>query len=453
MKTPLLQLAFVSIALLVPGCGKKDGAAPGNVTPLRETSFTEVTSQLDPGGTVYGYLATDQWLSGLHTNVAAWSELVSTFPGVDPSDRENVRVAMDSLAHIIETSGVEHLTGVGFSGIQITPELHRTKLVLHHRSGKGDGIFWNVLGRKSHALDGLNLLTTNTAVAAFGDVDVPMVWETLAAELENSGVPDVAQTLTNWPVWFEEHTQIAWANFLESLGGEVGMVITLDESHPMPVPFSEGLHVPEPGLLLVVKVKDDALYNVISSKMKDSGMARLTDEKELKVTAIRVPIPMPLDLELTVASTKGYLFVASSSALVRGALDCANGRQPGLRERADVAELLKYLPSDGNQFFYVDRRFMGTIQSVQKALLAKGDSNAAQSQLIDRLMLSQKPAFGMAVGRRTTTGWESVCVGSQDSATAFLAAPAVGGAAMISAMVVPAIAKMKAQAESAGEQP
>ena len=46
----------------------------------RKTSFQEVTSQLDPGGSLFLYLATDQWLAGLSTNIAQFQQIVGVSP-------------------------------------------------------------------------------------------------------------------------------------------------------------------------------------------------------------------------------------------------------------------------------------------------------------------------------------------------------------------------------------
>src|SRR5207247_4590649 len=47
----------------------------------RTTSFQEVTSQLDPGGSLFLYLATDQWLAGLSTNISAFRQIILSLPG------------------------------------------------------------------------------------------------------------------------------------------------------------------------------------------------------------------------------------------------------------------------------------------------------------------------------------------------------------------------------------
>ena len=68
----LAGLTFV----LVEGC-KPKGAAPANVKPLgidsaETTSFKQVTSKLDAGGSFYLYLSTEQWLKDLSGKVEKW---------------------------------------------------------------------------------------------------------------------------------------------------------------------------------------------------------------------------------------------------------------------------------------------------------------------------------------------------------------------------------------------
>ena len=143
MKTPLTSALFACLVIAFTGCGQQEpsaGKGSSAVQPARQTSFAEVTSQLDPGGNVYVYLATDQWLRGLSTNVAQFQGLLTNLPDMSPSDRENVGRVLNSVTRIIERSGIENLTGVGLSGVQVTPELHRAKFILHHAKGQDDVI-------------------------------------------------------------------------------------------------------------------------------------------------------------------------------------------------------------------------------------------------------------------------------------------------------------------------
>ncbi len=162
-----------------------------------------------------------------------------------------------------------------------------------------------------------------------------------------------------------------------------------------------------------------------------------------------IPLPLPVELKITVATSGDYFFFATSPELVRGALAVRAGKQPGLRQNAEFAALLKQLPTEGNQFMYADKRFSGTIMALQKQALAmQKDIKPAQMDIIEQLFLNQGPTFGLSIGGRTATGWQSVSVGNQDSSAALVAAPIVGVTAVGAAMVLPALAKAKAKAQS-----
>jgi hypothetical protein len=450
MKTPLVPTLFACLALVFSGCGKKD-APPGStfdIKPARQTSFAEVTSQLDPEGSVYVYLATDQWLRGLSTNIAQFRGLLTTLPDVSGSDRENIGRVLDSVTRVIKKSGIENLNGVGISGVQVTPELHRTKFILHHGKGQGDGVLWNVMGKEPHALRGLDLLPQNTALASFGDLDAALLWKTIEEELRLSGVPELNEAVGRWPQTFEQQTKMSWSKLMASLGGEIGFILTLDDTKKIVLPLGQAVELPEPGLLIAVKVNDDLLYDRISGDLKKSGQAQMMDEKGLKMCAMRLPIPLPMDLQITVASSGGYFFLASSPAMVRNAIAVREGKQPGLRKSAEFEALMKYLPAQGNQFVYADRRLSATVLAVQKEVLNQQQAKEPQLKFLQSLLLKQRPTFGISISAHTATGWQSVSVGNQDSSSALVAAPAVAAVAVGAAMVLPALAKAKERAQS-----
>ena len=458
MKKIFAPILFVSIALALAGCSKQE-TAPGATSSVkaptqtfasaRQTSFGEVTSQLDAGGSVYVYLATDQWLAGLSTNIFQFRNFIKSLPDVSETDRDKVDHLFDLLSSSAAKSGLENLTGVGISGVQMTPELHRTKFILHHRPGQGDGVLWNVLGKAPHPLHGLDFLTANTAVATFGDLDIVAVWQLVESELGNCGVPEIADGVKQWPAQFEQQTKMSWPKLLASFGGEVGFVLTLDETHKMSVPFGkQSLEMPEPGLLIAVKVNDDLLYDRISGEMEKNENTKVTDEKGLRMSDMPLPLPLPVKVQLTVASSGGYLFIASSPEMVRNALAVRDGQQPGLRKSAEFQALMKYLPAEGNQFVYADRRFSATLMELQKQALSTQSAQVPQMEFLQKYFFSKGPAFGLSISGHTPTGWQSVSIGNRDSAATMMAAAPVSGMAVVAAMVLPALAPAKERAQS-----
>lgn len=448
MNSIRITLPILAALIIATGCGKSP-AQPDAIKPARQTSFDEVTSQLDPGGSVYAYLSTDQWLAGLSTNVAGLRGVLAEIPGMKADDKEKMDTAFNIATSMIRNSGLEDATGVGISGMQVTPELHRTKLIVHHKKGSGDGFMWNLMGKQAHALDGLNLLSTNVAMAGFGDFDVKLLWQVIEKELGSSGIPELSDGIRQWPAMFEAQSKMSWDKLLSSLGGEAGIVLTMNDSKKIQLPIpGMAMEISEPGLMLVIKVNDDTLYERIAAELKKTQMAEFTEGKGVKMAVMAFPLPVPVDLEITVASSGGYLFIASSSALVRDALAVRDGSQPGLRKTAEFAALMKYLPGEGNQFFYIDRRFSETITKAQKQSLQGAGRDQASVQLMEKFLFNHPPAYGLSVSGHTPTGWKAVTIGNQDSSTAVVAAPAVAVVAIGAAMVLPAMSNAKEKAQS-----
>ena len=185
MKTPCRLNLVLVLALLasvaLTGCKKesaptalpqKPGAAIQSAEP---NSFAQVTSQLDPGGNLYVYLGTEQWLAGMSGKIAASQGLLAALPDVKPQDRENLTRLLTVVTNLIQNSGVEDVSGFGMSSIARETNYYHSKLALHHYAGKGSGLLWNAFGQKTHPLAALNLLPTTTAMAAFTDLDAPLL--------------------------------------------------------------------------------------------------------------------------------------------------------------------------------------------------------------------------------------------------------------------------------------
>src|SRR5262249_24518406 len=137
-------------------------------------------------------------------------------------------------------SGVEDVTGVGASSAPVAPGLFRNKFILHHPSGGGHGFLWSMFGSRPHPLRGQDMLPANTALAAFGDLEIAQLWQVLEGELKQSGIPEAVEAARTFPQMFEKQTQIPWTSLLNSLGGEIGLLLTLDESQKVAVPTGRG---------------------------------------------------------------------------------------------------------------------------------------------------------------------------------------------------------------------
>ena len=453
---PALVLVGV-LATVNYGCGKKPASSAGekpageSKTPAfvsaEKTSFTEVTSQLDPGGNFYLYLGTAQWLEHLSGHVEAWRATFTAMPALKPGDTAKVNKAFDIVTRLIKDSGVEDISGVGMSSIEIENGLYRNKVLMHHYPGTGTGFLWKLCGKEPHALTGLDLLPADTVLAVFSDADLPLLWTVAKDEVGKSDLPRAQQFFATLPAEFEKRTKVKWDDFLNSLGGEFGFVLTLNPSNNIPVPLPSAglLQIPEPGLLLAVKVNDDTIFNRIDQELKTRPQVISVDQPGLKMRTLPIPIPFVGNLRPTTATSGGYLFIATSDALVQEALAVKSGKTPGLKTTAEFKRLAQNLPEQGNQFAYVSERFSRTLMQIQQQAIAgpaAKNSSPAQAQWLQSLFKS-RAGFAYSVGVNTDSGCLTVGNGSQSYATVALM-PAVAISGMMAAIAIPNFVKARA---------
>lgn len=455
MKISLARLWASSLLLgVLCGCQPHKPGTPEPHAPLasaEKTSFAEVTAQLDPGGNLYAYLSTEQWLDGISTKMAGWQKTLASIPDTDAHDRDNLVKGFALATKLVHDSGVEDVSGVGISGIAIEPGLYRTKLFVHHYSGKGQGFGWSLLGGQPHPLTGLDLLPTNTVLALFSDTDVPQLWKVLQKEVAASDLPQAQEWLQQLPQQFEQQTQIKWDRLLASLGGEFGMAVTFDTAHPVtiPLPTSKPLDIPEPALLLMIKVKDDTIFDRVDAALKAndqiSQQVESVNEGNLKMRSMAVPLPLPIRLHPAIATSDGYLFLASSEILIKQVLAVKAGKAPGLKSTADFARLSQNIPLTGNQFTYVSPQFGKTMQDIQQQAMEM-NSQAPEQAWLKSVFQPGTAGCAFNVSSHMDSGWLALGNSTQHPATVMML-PAVAGVGMLSAIAIPNFVRAKATAQ------
>ena len=309
-----------------------------------------------------------------------------------------------------------------------------------------------MFGREPHALTGLNLLPANTALAVFSDFDVPVVWSALRKQVAQSGLPQAEKLLSQMPETFEKATGLNWEKVLDSLGGDYGFALTLDDvkTVSIPLPQDQQLEIPEPALMFFAKVKDDTIFNRIDEALKQSGQQSFASSRAgLRMRTLPVPLPLPIQLGFTVAQTDGYLFIATSDLIVQQALMVKAGEKPGLKSTDEFKRLAKDVPQQGNHFTFVSERLGKTINRIQRRALELAGSGAGggrQQKWLESLLSGDQPVTSYSVGTHTPQGWLFVANGNQSPARFFLAS-AVVPAGIIAAVAVPNFVKARQVAQ------
>src|SRR6185437_4456516 len=222
----ILALAGLGV-LLVEGCKPKGSSvkmSSSGIQSAQATSFKEVTSKLDPGGNLYVYLSTEQWLTNLSDKINSFHEAIASLPKVQ-DQKQQIDDAFTIGTGLIKDSGLEDISGIGMSSIEREPGVYYNKLIVHHYAGQGNGFLWTMFGKEPHELRELDLLPANTAMAAFYDVDAAQVWSVIQKAFDQSSFPQAKAFLQNFPRQFEKGAGMKWEDVLNSLDGGVGTII------------------------------------------------------------------------------------------------------------------------------------------------------------------------------------------------------------------------------------
>ncbi len=428
------KFAVISIGLgllAVAGCEKAENPAPeagapaapaapaasAAPKPATPNSFDDVTAQLDPGGNLYFYLSTAQWLGKLSEGVDTLHDLLLSasnnisFP--DPAEADQ---AFATLKDMVQKSGLEDITGIGASSFEVSPAFYRNKLFVHHYPDKGTGLLWSLYGKAPHALAGLDLLPADTATAGFGDFDLALLINFLRQEAAQSGIPEVTQALDQYQTEFAGVTQLKLDDVLASLNGSMGMVITLDATSTISVPIgNQQQTVPAPRIALLIAVKNDLIFKQVDKSIGAQPGIIKVDEPDLQMRTMQAPPMVPgLNLRPTVAQWNGYLVIASDDQLIRDMIAVQKGG-PGFKSTPEFATLSAGLSDQGNSFVVATRRFVDTMKQFQSQAYANQPGlNQAQAAVLQRVMAQyQKTGPIYAVGSQLPNGWLTISQGSR----------------------------------------
>lgn len=428
----VLALGFLSLG----GCDKKDeaikaapavqeaatpapvakaAATPAPLVSAETTSFDAVAARLDHGGSLYLYLSTEQWLSALSGQLTQWRDLVNTASPVpqDPTTAEQITHAFDMATNLVKKSGLEEITGFGASSFALERGVYRNKLFVHHYPGKGNGFMWSLLGKSPHALTGLDLLPADTAIAGFADVDLAQLIGTIREEIDQSGSTDAKQGMNQVLLQFTAAFGISLDELLQSLGGSVGMIVTLDPEKTIAVPIGEKTEsIPTPRMALLFQVKNDRIFQLIEKALVDAPNLIRVDEPDLKMRTMVMPIQPPLEVRATAAQWGEFLVLSSDDKLVRD-LIAAKTSGKGYKTTPDFAKLAKGLPDVGNGFQLITQNFADIWNRYQSEIM-KNQPGVTQEQLamVQKLWGDKKIGASFSVTGHVDNGWLAVSKGT-----------------------------------------
>ena len=421
-------------------------AVPPEPASAEQNSFDEVSAKLDTGGNLFVYLGTEQWLGRVSDEFVGLKELVVAVPGLHAVDLAEIEAFFGLTGRLLRKSGLEEISGVGMSGIALAPGQYRTKIFAHHYPGQGLGFMWRAFGREPHALTGLDLLPKETRLAGWLDLDLQLLWTALVTEVEAVGTPEVKEQFRQLSMLFKAVTGLELYPALESLGGEYGFGLMLDEERKIQVPFgSIMIDLPQPDALLAIRLKDSTLFERIAEFFAAMPNAKRTLEGGIHKLVVPPPIPFLPMLQPAMVYDGDYLLLATGPDLIERALSVKAGDRPGLRESPEFKALADAAPERGNGFSFVSKKFSGVLIDIQKRLLAGGNPEdkkmaGALENVFTRLTHARQ---SYAVAGNAPDGMSLTSIGNRQPAKAMVEGILFAPAGTIVAIAVPNFIKAR----------
>lgn len=435
----LRQTSSALVAAILFGAG----LAPAAIAPAETNSFEEVTARLDRGGSLYLYLSTAQWLDGLSKNVAGYRDLVVD-QSKAPEEREKIGRYFDLGIDLLQKSGLEQISGVGVSSVAVEPGVYRNTFFLHHYRGKDTGLMGTISGGAPHPLTALALLPANTALAAFSDSDLSGFITSVRAELEKAGIPELKKSIDDGVAQFAQLTGLPLDAVLQSLGGGLGMVLTLDPANQVEFTFGgETQAFPSPRLALLIETKDDRIFRRIDQLVGGFPGIVKADEPALHLRTMAFPAMPNFTVRATVAQTDKFLIVASDDSLVRDILAAQTSGQ-GFKSTPAFAKMSAGLPAEGTGFNLVTQPFVDAWKQVRAQMLkAQRNRPASEEAIMQKLMDAQSLAATYSVSSHVENGWLTVSRSSQGASQMLAPLLVIPGIAVGAA--IPVYTKMFSQ--------
>lgn len=387
-----LTVKLLSVLLVLTVFGGVLLQAQQPVDSKEKNSYKETTSKLDAGGDFYLYINAAQFGAFLQEKLDSFRKMFIGIAKKQPnseSNRKQIKSSFDLVDSILKKCGIMELSGVGASSIALSNGFYRNRIFLQRYKDKNQGLFWNLPGTEAHSQEELNMLPADTAIAHFGDLNIKMIWNFIQAEAENSNidafkksVKDIAPNL--------KKTGLDLNALLDCYDGRLGMVVTLNKTQESLIPIGRNkmIKFPQPSMAILIKVKNDYIFNYIKSKLPQPPGNKNENNKGPAEKKIQVPVPLPLSIPLlpTLIQKDGMLIAASNQQIIDDMFAAKKSSQ-GLVATESFKKISEKVPPKGNSFVFIDPRWSKTISDVQMQILQSTtkDADDGRKQLFESL--------------------------------------------------------------------
>ncbi len=375
INTIMISAALVALA----GCGDAPSDSDSSLAPTDPSavpnSFAEVSSKLDPNGSLYLYYSTEQVIKTVEKYTDALMDFAkeranSGDTGFRPGPQEQAMIDAGTKVGkaFYDQLGINEISGVGMSSFEFEKGLHRNKMVIHHYPDKSTGKLWSLFGDESHEIGMLKMLPANTALALSNEFNAKALMEWL---------PELAKASSDEAIEAQFDQAMQMANMMigirdlvGSFGNQLGLFVTLNAENTIPLPPEIGGETPTPGLGLVMKVENDKIADMVLIALEASPIPFEKQSIEgIEAHVLTEPAPTPFPLAPALFKLDDYIVAASNTELAAKIIATHRGDEAGLTGTDEFQRLAKGLDLKGNHFFFASELIGKTVAPIIEAAM------------------------------------------------------------------------------------
>ncbi|MCX7047515.1 MAG: DUF3352 domain-containing protein [Candidatus Sumerlaeota bacterium] len=429
MHIPAVSAILLAFGILISQSLAKNeasAAAAGSSQGSNER-FYAVQKELDPGGSMYLYLDTKDMLRGFVNKI---QPLV-----VNPQAPPEASKIFMMVNQVIDRLG---LYGIQDIGMSMTPdgEMSRTKIFLNAAEGRQKGVM-ALFGGDPHPCALLDRVPDDTLIFISADFDAAAAWELLRQIAQDIGGMEAISRLDQGVNELQKNTGLSVPAILPALTGEFAIAVTQEKTSRLNLAdLSPSLSVNTPQLTLMIRVKNDTLYQALKQAAAQNRLtAQEVSDGKLRIAPITLPPNNIWTVSPALATDGEYVYLSSHQDYLKR---IALGTGASLRSSPEFKALTAGLPTEGNGIGFVSKQAMKAVQDLIQAAQSSIPRASREDAWIQRLMTgAQKEpsgSFGVRINKPNGVQWISR---SKTNSGQYLLAVAVVPIGIVVAIAVP----------------
>ena len=337
-----------------------------------EARFNAVHSQLDPGGTVYGYISVEGDLTGISEwATAKITELKAT--------NERVRIPLVEIPKLLGVTGLDKVSALGISSKRIDDGFRNKAYILAPNGREG---LLKIFGDESKPFDVVKMAPQGTDIVVEQDVNLKVVKEVameVVGMLQGDRGKERIQAMLQHPAGPFPFTL---DKVLADLDTQVTVIMDADSSWKTKVPGAKGLEIPQMQAAVLVDglgwVVDEITATVEKQFEKKSGRGAppIYFMKNEDWAGMRMEIPQNggrrmqwLQILSLIGSSKPvFLHHKPSGKMVLASDHGFAGKlfseKPNLASDPDFQKTMDGLPEEGTSLAYVSPAFFQMVREI-----------------------------------------------------------------------------------------